>query len=159
MTNHIHLIIQVKEVPLSRIIQNLSFRYTRYINSSRKQTGHLFQGRYKALLLDADNYLLQLVRYIHNNPVRARMVTHPDKYEWSSHSDYLGKAKYPWLSTDFVLRQFAATETRARKLYNHFQLQGINEQHKPEFQDGTAQVRILGDDYFVDEVLSKASLR
>lgn len=159
MTNHIHLLIQVKEIPLSRIIQNLSFRYTRYINTSREQTGHLFQGRYKALLLDADNYLLQLVRYIHNNPVRAGIVTHPDKYEWSSHTDYLGKTKHPWLNTDFVLKQFAATETKAKNLYNQFQLQGLNEQHKPVFQQGTAQGRILGDDSFVDAVLSKTSQR
>ncbi len=159
MTNHIHLLIQVKEIPLSRIIQNLSFRYTRYINSSRKQTGHLFQGRYKALLLDADNYLQQLVRYIHNNPVRARIVTHPDKYEWSSHTDYLGTTNHPWLTTVYVLKQFAETETRARKLYNQFQQQGLNEQHKPEFQQGTAQGRILGDDRFVDTVLNKTSQR
>lgn len=157
MTNHIHLLIQVQEIPLSRIIQNLSFRYTRYINSSRKQTGHLFQGRYKALLLDADTYLLQLVRYIHNNPVRAGMVTHPEKYQWSSHQDYIGKTHHPWLTTEFVLRQFAATETKAKTLYNQFQLQGLSEPHKTEFHQGSAQGRILGDDHFVDQILSKAS--
>ena len=63
MTNHVHLFIQVGTVPLSRIIQNLGFRYTRYINRKREEVGHLFQGRYKAILVEADPYLLQLVRY------------------------------------------------------------------------------------------------
>jgi hypothetical protein len=71
MTNHVHLAIQVGEVPLSRIMQNIGFRYTTYLNRRKKRTGHIFQGRYKALLIDADSYLLELVRYIHCNPVRA----------------------------------------------------------------------------------------
>ncbi|MDH5561852.1 MAG: transposase, partial [Deltaproteobacteria bacterium] len=71
MTNHVHLAIQVGEVPLSRIMQNISFRYTGYLNRRKQRTGHVFQGRYKALLIDADSYLVELVRYIHCNPVRA----------------------------------------------------------------------------------------
>ena len=74
MENHIHLAIQVGEIPLSRIIQNFSFRYTRWINQKFKKMGHLFQGRYKGILADADAYLLALVRYIHLNPVRVRMA-------------------------------------------------------------------------------------
>ncbi len=70
MTNHVHLAIQVGNIPLSRIMQNVSFRYTRYINSEKNKIGHLFQGRYKALLIDGDSYLVELVRYIHCNPVR-----------------------------------------------------------------------------------------
>ena len=93
MTNHVHLAIQVGDVPLSRIIQNLSFRYTRYLNRRKNQVGHLFQGRYKALLIDADSYLLELVRYIHNNPVRAGMVKTAEEYPWSSHHAYLGSTK------------------------------------------------------------------
>ncbi len=80
MRNHVHLAIQVGEIPLSKIIQNLSFRYTRYINKKKSQIGHLFQGRYKAILIDADSYLLELVRYIHLNPVRAKLVTNPADY-------------------------------------------------------------------------------
>ena len=103
MTNHVHMAIQVGEVPLSRIIQNISFRYTRYMNSRKKQVGHLFQGRYKALLIDADSYLLELVRYVHNNPVRAGMVDTCEKYPWSSHKAYLGHELVPWLTMDWVL--------------------------------------------------------
>ena len=106
MSNHLHLIIQVGNTPLSKIIQNISFRYTRYINKRKKRIGHLFQGRYKALLVDADAYLLELVRYIHNNPVRAKMVTDPIDYPWCSHQVYLDKEKIPFLTTDFILHQF-----------------------------------------------------
>jgi putative transposase len=80
MTNHIHLVLQTDEIPLSRIMQNISLRYTKWINYTQKRMGHLFQGRYKALLLDADRYLMELVRYIHLNPVRAGMVVVPDEY-------------------------------------------------------------------------------
>ncbi len=80
MSNHIRLAVQVGDVSLSRILQNLSFRYTRWINWRRNRTGHLFQGRYKAVLVDADAYLQGLTRYIHLNPVRARMVKEPEDY-------------------------------------------------------------------------------
>ena len=72
MTNHLHIVVQVGDIALSKIFQNVSFRYTRYINKKQNRIGHLFQGRYKALLIDADTYLLELVRYIHNNPLRGR---------------------------------------------------------------------------------------
>ena len=65
MSNHFHLAVQAAEEPLSRIMQNLAFRYTRWANKKQSRTGHLFQGRYKALLVDADSYLLELVHYIH----------------------------------------------------------------------------------------------
>ncbi len=83
MGNHIHLAVQVVEVPLSRIMQNLAFRYTRWVNKRQGRVGHLFQGRYKAILVEAQSYLLELVRYIHLNPVRARLVEEPAAYRWS----------------------------------------------------------------------------
>ncbi len=92
MTNHLHLAVEAGQVPLSRGMQNLSFRYTRWINRREKRTGHLFQGRYKALLVDRDAYLLELVRYIHLNPVRAELVDDPVDYPWSGRRGYLAKA-------------------------------------------------------------------
>jgi len=89
MGSHVHLLIQVGAEPLSKIIQNLSFRYTRYVNQYRQSTGHLFQGRYKAILVDADSYLLELARYIHLNPVRAGRCKAVDDYKWSSHHAYM----------------------------------------------------------------------
>jgi REP element-mobilizing transposase RayT len=92
MTNHVHLAVQVGVTPLSRIMQNLSLRYTTWINRRLNRSGHLFQGRYKAVLIDADSFLLELVAYIHLNPVRAGMVATPENYHWSSHCAYLATA-------------------------------------------------------------------
>ncbi|MFW8601554.1 transposase [Desulfobacterota bacterium M19] len=157
MTNHVHLAIQVGEIPLSRIIQNISFRYALYMNRRKKQVGHLFQGRYKALLIDADSYLLELVRYIHNNPVRAGMVKTADKYAWVSHQAYLGEVSVPWLTTDWVLSQFAKQKKRAVALYCDFIMEGKGEEHRKEFYQGNVEGRILGEDRFAEDALSKAS--
>lgn len=159
MTNHIHLAIQVGEIPLSRILQNVSFRYTRYINRRKKQMGHLFQGRYKALLIDVDSYLLELVRYMHNNPVRAGIVKEPEEYPWSSHVAYLGDVSVPWLSTDWVLAHFFRQEKLAIELYRQYVVAGKDNPHKKEFHCGSFQGRILGEDSFVEEALTRASQR
>lgn len=102
MSNHVHFAMQVSDISMSKIIQNISFRYTRYFNQKVKRIGHLFQGRYKALLVDADSYLLQLVRYIHLNPLRANIVTNLLDYSWSSHIAYLGNLNIQWLTTQSV---------------------------------------------------------
>ncbi|MBU0673440.1 MAG: transposase, partial [Proteobacteria bacterium] len=156
MSNHVHLIIEVGTIPLSRIIQNLSFRYTRYINTKKKRIGHLFQGRYKSLLIDGDSYLLELVRYIHCNPVRAGLVKNPDVYRWSSHQAYLGKNTIPWLMTQFVLSQFAARPEKAQKLYHDFVQSGIFEARRQEFHTGIFEGRILGDETFSESALALA---
>ena len=85
MTNHVHLAVQVGATPLSRSMQNLTFRYRQWINHRDRRVGHLFQGRYKAILINRDDYLLELVRYIHLNPVQARLVRAPAAYRWSGH--------------------------------------------------------------------------
>jgi REP element-mobilizing transposase RayT len=157
MTNHVHLVVQVGVIPLSKIMQNVTFRYTRYINIRKKQIGHLFQGRYKAILVDADNYLLELVRYIHNNPVRAQLTETADQYTFSSHQAYLGKNKLPWLTTDFVLTQFSKQKKRALKLYSDFIMKGSQEDHRQEFYRGLHEGRILGDERFSEKVLAKAA--
>jgi len=154
MTNHIHLAIQVGDIPLSRCMQNLSFRYTRWINWRAKKTGHLFQGRYKAVLVDGDSYLLELVRYIHLNPVRANMVETPEKYPWSGHRAYLGEETLPWLSTDWVLGQFGDSLDKARTGYRKFVQDGLQEEHRPEFHGGKEDPRLLGNDRFLDKCLS-----
>jgi REP element-mobilizing transposase RayT len=101
MTNHLHLVMQAGDIPLSRIMQNISLRYTKWIHFTRSRSGHLFQGRYKAILLDADEYLLELVRYVHLNPVRAGMNATPEEHPWSGHHAYLGTMVLPWLTTDW----------------------------------------------------------
>jgi hypothetical protein len=154
MTNHIHLALQVGDIPLSRGMQNLSFRYTRWINWREKRTGHLFQGRYKAVLVDGESYLLELVRYIHLNPVRAGMVTSPEDYHWSGHRAHLGKEILPWLTTDWMLAQFGTSVAKARAAYTAFVLDGLDEKRRPEFHGSGVDSRLLGDDNFMDKCLS-----
>ncbi len=154
MTNHIHLALQAGDIPLSRGMQNLIFRYTRWINWREKRTGHLFQGRYKAVLVDGDSYLLELVRYIHLNPVRAGMVKAPEEYPWSGHRAYLGSESIPWLTTDWMLEQFGKTVAQGRVGYRSFVLDGLGEEHRPEFHGGKEDSRLLGDDSFMDLCLS-----
>jgi REP element-mobilizing transposase RayT len=156
MNNHVHLLIEVGTIPLSRFMQNLSFRYTRYANSEKNKTGHLFQGRYKALLIDGDSYLLELTRYIHCNPVRAGLTAGPDTYRWSSHQTYLGRNSIPWLTTELVLGQFAARLGKARRLYHDFVQEGIMEARRQEFHTGTYEGRILGDEAFGEKAVALA---
>lgn len=132
MTNHVHLALQVGETPLSKIIQNISFRYTRIINKKKHRIGHLFQGRFKAILIDAENYLLKLIQYIHLNPVRANIVENPENYLWSSHSAYLDLSSINWLTTHYILNYFSPDDAIARSKYkifiaeNHSNIQNIN---------------------------------
>jgi putative transposase len=120
MSNHVHLIIEVGDVPLSKIMQNICFRYTRYINLLFDRVGHLFQGRYKAILIEADHYLLSLTRYVHLNPIRANMVKNLNDYPWSSHRAYLGIARFSFLTIDFVLGYFHNNVLIARELYKQY---------------------------------------
>lgn len=160
MTNHVHLAVQIADIPLARIMQNLSFRYTRWINGRQNRSGHLFQGRYKAVLVDADSYLLQLVRYLHLNPVRANMVASPDDYPWSSHRAYCGVETIPWLTTEITLSMLATNRERAVRAYVDFIREELTQERRPEFHgEGVADSRVFGDDEFVermvgDEVLS-----
>lgn len=156
MTNHVHLIVQVADMPLSVIMQNLALRFTKWINYTQRRTGHIFQGRYKALLLDADAYLLELVRYVHLNPVRAGMVKFPEEYPWSGHHAYLGSETLPWLTTEWVLSLLGRDTDSAQKAYRRFVDEGIGEEKRIEFHCGTCEGRILGDDEFADNALNKS---
>ena len=157
MNNHVHLAIQVGEKPLSKIMQNVAFRYTRWINRQQKRVGHLFQGRYKAILVERDSYLLELVRYIHLNPVRVGWVKDPKDYGWSSHLDYLGGKQNPWLTTEWILKQLGNTERVAVRRYEKFIWAGIGEGYRKEFHSGE-DGRILGEDRFIAKVLAKAGI-
>ena len=155
MRNHIHRVVQVDTIPLSQIMQNVSLRFTKWINYSQSRTGHLFQGRYKALLIDADAYLLELVRYVHLNPVRAGAAASAEEYPWSGHRGYLGKELIPWLTTHVVLSVLSPSSEQARKTYSSFVCDGVGEGRRGEFHCGTCEGRILGDDSFTEDILVK----
>jgi len=154
MPNHLHLAVQVATIPLSRAVQNFAFRYTRWSNRRTHRVGHLFQGRYKAILVDRDSYLLELVRYIHLNPVRAGLAADPEGYPWSGHRAYLGRAHLSWLTADWVLGQFGERVGTAQRRYRRFVIQGLDEGYRNDFHAGTQDSRVLGDDRFTQEVLS-----
>ena len=155
MTNHLHLALQVGDTELSAGMQNLSFRYTRYLNTRRKQVGHVFQGRFKAFLVDQDRYGLALVRYLHLNPVRAKMVKTPGAYAWSSHRAYLGEEDLPWLTTDWVLGQFGERLRSARQRFAAFVDAGARDGHSDVFYGGQADGRVVGEEDFVKKVLPR----
>ena len=121
MGNHYHLLMETPSGNLSQIMRHINGAYTTYFNVKRKRSGHLFQGRYKAILIDIDEYAKELSRYIHLNPVRARMVETPEEYEWSSYQFYIGKQKPPeWLHIDFILGYFGEKVSIAKKQYQQF---------------------------------------
>jgi len=154
MPNHLHLAVQVGEIPLSRALQNVAFRYTRWINRRMQRVGHLFQGRYKAILVDRDSYLLELVRYIHLNPVRAGLVAEAEGYPWSGHRVYLGRERLSWLTTDWVLGHFGDRVGTARRRYQRFVAQGLHDVHRGDFHAGPEDPRVLGDEPFTHAALS-----
>ena len=121
MTNHFHVLLETQLPNLSQAIQWVNVSYAGYFNRKYRRNGHLFQGRFKSILVDADEYLKQLSRYIHLNPVRANLVEHPDEYKWSSYSTITGKTKEPeWLESTWLLSQFGTKRKQAITNYKKF---------------------------------------
>ena len=121
MDNHYHLLVETPLGNLPQIMHHINGAYTTYFNVKRKRSGHLFQGRYKAILVAIDEYAKELSRYIHLNPVRAKLVETAEKYDWSSYKFYIGKQKPPnWLYRDFILSYFGTEISNAQKGYQRF---------------------------------------
>ncbi len=156
MKNHVHMALQIKDKPLSKLMQNIAQRYTHWFNKRYDRVGHLFQGRYKAILVDEDAYLLELIRYIHLNPVRANIVTDPIDYLLSSHAAYAGHVKPPsWLTVHRCLGHFGKTESAARAAYLHFMGQTTAEELLEQLRHGNKEGRILGNENFIKDVLTQ----
>ncbi len=102
MSNHIHLIVHIKDSPLSTVMQNINFRYARWANYQRKSIGHLFQARYHSINVSDEEYLINLCRYVHLNPVAAKIVDDPLGYHWSSHCCYLSCDSSTWLDINVI---------------------------------------------------------
>lgn len=120
MTNHYHLIAETPRKNLSRIMHSINSSYTTYVNIKRKRSGHLFQGRYKAILVDKDNCLLELSRYLHLNPVRAKMTRKPEDYPYSSYRSYITGHPESVVSPDTILGMLSAGRSEAPGRYRHF---------------------------------------
>jgi hypothetical protein len=154
MKNHVHLLVETRDTPLSKILQGINQTYTLYFNRKYKTVGHLFQGRYKAILCDKDKYLLTLLKYIHENPLRSKTVKDLSAHLWSSHHAYMGKAdECDLIDVDQVLRMFSEKKAQARQLYNVYmgkQVYGVKEAIY-----STVDQRLLGDEDFVEHVVEK----
>lgn len=146
MDNHYHLVIETPEGNLSMAMRYINGVYTQDFNRKHNRVGHIFQGRYKAILIDREEYLLEVTRYVVLNPVRAKLVKSPEQWEWSSFSGTAGKGrKEEFLDIDWMLGNFGKTRNIAQKLYDKFVKEGINEEL---FKIKMLRENILGSDDF-----------
>ncbi|MFH0802357.1 MAG: transposase [bacterium] len=153
MDNHYHLILETPNPQLSKIVHLINTAYTVYFNLKYQRSGHLFQGRYHAIVIEQDQYLLALSRYLHLNPVRAKIVKNPKDYPWSSYAGYISKEpKKAWLWTDLVLSQVSNNKADAKKRYQEFVWQGIKEPVNNPFDQAYRGV-ILGSEKFVMKLI------
>lgn len=154
MTNHYHLLLETPDANLSDGMRQLNGVYTQTFNRTHKRVGHLFQGRFKAILVQKDSYLLEVSRYIVLNPVRAAMVDNCEEWPWSS---YCFTCHYheppPWLAVDQLLSLFGSERSQAIRKYQDFVLRGVGKSLWPEVK----QLIYLGSDSFVSEMQSKIS--
>jgi putative transposase len=130
MSNHVHLALETADVPLSRIVLTLHGHYAQLFNRRHDRVGHLFQGRYKAFLVQKSSHLLTLVRYIHENPVRAGIVDVPDRYRWSSDTFYRRARRPPWLDTAVVLGILGPDRGSAHREYVAFMSREVTQPYE-----------------------------
>jgi REP element-mobilizing transposase RayT len=163
MENHFHLILMTPTANLQKFMQRFNTSYTVYFNRRHHRTGHLFQGRYKALLIDRDTYLLELSRYLHLNPVRIKKYSQLavekkrrvlQEYPWSSYRGYTHlKDRLPFVTYSTILEMIGrGDDTKARSRYSRFVMSGIVKDMNSTFWDGVKGQAILGSDEFVDWV-------
>jgi REP element-mobilizing transposase RayT len=152
MSNHYHLLVETPHGNLSQIMKHVNGAYTTYFNVKRRRAGHLFQGRYKAILVDKDEYAKGLSQYIHLNPVRAKVTATPGEYSWSSYRAYAGAASPPqWLHREFILSFFGSDEETAEKRYRDFVEGEAGQECQSPFENVMAST-LLGRESFVEWV-------
>ena len=146
MTNHAHMLLRSSEIGLSGFMRRLLTGYAFSFNRRHRRWGHLFQNRYKSIVCDEDAYFTELVRYIHLNPLRAKLVkslAQLDRYRWSGHGVIMGKIEYNWQNRDDVLKWFGKKEGEAKNAYRNYVEKGIAKGRRPELVGG-GLIRSLG---------------
>jgi len=176
--NHFHLLLRTGRVPISTVMKRLLTGHAMYFNRKHNRVGHLFQNRYKSILCQEDAYMLELVRYIHLNPIRAKIIPELkflDKYTYCGHAAIMGKKKNNWQDTDYVLKLFNSKLSLSRRRYREYVKKGISVGKRPDLIGGglvrsaggwdalkglrkikaymKGDERILGDSNFVETVL------
>jgi len=185
MSNHVHLLMFSGSQGISKFMRRLLTGYAVWYNRKYHRTGHLFENRYKSIVCEEEAYLLELVRYIHLNPLRAGIVKNMeelDRYPWSGHGVLIGSSRNDWQERDYVLRQFSETKGKAVRAYRRFMEEGIAQGRRNDLvgggrvrsQGGWSQVvsltgkkkkemrhdvRILGGENFVGQILKEADKR
>jgi REP element-mobilizing transposase RayT len=179
--NHFHILIRTGQVPISVLMKRLLTGYAVNYNRRHNRSGHLFQNRYKSILCQEDSYLLELIRYIHLNPLRAKLISEYEsleRYPYSGHGILMGVSEALWQDTEYILRFFGDKKAIARRKYNQFVRNGIEQGARPDLTGGgllrshggwvgikelresgnyqKGDERILGNGAFVKEVLSNA---
>lgn len=159
MTNHYHLLLETPRGNLQAILHHINTSYTNYFNAKKKRVGHLFQGRYRAILVEKDHYALELSRYIHLNPVRAQLVKNPGEYPWSSCLAYEEERKrWGWLHSDFILAQISGNKKKALKGYREYIQRGITENLEDPLKKTVAST-VIGSDKFIEWVRERWAKR
>ena len=152
MPNHVHLALQTGSAPISRLVHDVHSRYAQYFNRRWERSGHLFQGRFQGIIVDREGYLLEVVRYIHRNPVKARLVARPEEFPWSSHGAYLSTGP-SWLASGEVLGLLAGGRPKARRLFQEFVTGASAGRYDP---DGARFGAVVGGEDFVRAALAGA---
>ena len=148
MPNHYHLCLRTPEGNLSRVMRHVNSVYTQRFNRSHRRDGPIFRGRYKSILIDVETYLAAVIRYVHLNPVKAKMVKAPEQYVWSSHGQYVRpQSAFPWLAVDEVIQEYGSSH-----MFHEFVLSG-NEGEVEAFYGAGRQSPILGTDRFQAKVV------
>lgn len=152
MLNHFHLLIETPLGDLSRVMHSVITKYTVYVNKKHKRHGHLFQGRYGSVLVEAVSYAKELARYVPLNPVRSKIVDKPEDFEWSSYGYYLGSARpEKWLETASILGLFGDTPAAAKKAFVEFVNEGIGQEPDVSIRD-SKRTGILGSEEFIKRI-------
>ncbi len=152
MDNHYHLLLETPRGNLSQILHHINGAYTTYYNVKHRRSGHLFQGRFKAILVEKDPYSEELSRYIHLNPVRAGLVKNPSEYRWSSYRYYIGEQREPeWLTTALILGYFGGHGRSTYQKYRRFVEEGLATELKNPLGDVMAST-FLGGEEFIERV-------
>jgi REP-associated tyrosine transposase len=154
MDNHYHLVVETPDGNLSVGMRQLNGIYTQAYNRKHRRVGHLFQGRYKAILVEKESYLLEVCRYVVLNPVRARAVDRPSRWKWSSYGGTAGTAKaHPALTTDWILAQFGRRRGAAEKGYRAFVRDGIG---GASIHEKVIAQSLLGREKFIERLVGRA---
>ncbi len=173
LSNHFHLLLRVKDIPLSKFMRRLLTGYAVTFNLRHNRTGHLFQNRYKSIVCHEEEYLLELVRYIHLNPLRAGMVAtlaDLDGYPWCGHSILMGKKELTGQAASEVLSRFGRTVAAARRHYHVFIQDGIQQGRREELvglgslrnlgaDNEPRDSRVLGNGDFTEQIISHAEAK